>query len=230
MKEIKSYIDESLFGGKDVETRVGAFNDSLKLKSPKNELDYLNYMCAWMQVFDALRGSESFDDQSDFEAYVFELFFANVSGYHLDISQVDLQPRRYVLCYDATWDSQIVSRGTLNYNKNLVKSLIDDILNKKGKRISVISDLIEVAYTGKLQNNAPQETWFIGRRIEGFRWETYTKAMNNRGTIKNSNLNDYYKIQDGITAWVLEIQNTMMKSPYKTETQELFDVVYNIFR
>lgn len=226
MKEIKSYIDESLFGGTSTDDRVESINASLKLKSPKNELDYLNYMCAWMQVFDALMGSESFNGQSDFEAYVFELYFANVPGYHLFTSQADPQPRRYTLCYDATWDSQIVSHGALNYNKTTVKTLIDNILNNKGKHINNIADLVDVAVTGKLYSKPPEETWFLGRRVQGFRWETYTKAKNTAGDLKNSNLNDYYKIQDGITAWTLEIQNAMMKSPYREESNRLFRNVY----
>ena len=73
MKTIKGYIDESLFGGADAEERASSLNNSLKLSYlPKTPQEYLNYMCAWNKIHNAVYNMKT--ESGELLAYIFRIY------------------------------------------------------------------------------------------------------------------------------------------------------------
>lgn len=231
MKEIKSYIDESLFGGTSTDDRAESFNNSFKLSvTPKNEADYLNYVTAWARIFNTMSNmwrAFDFNNEKDFVAYAFSVYFENLPDYHVDMSKADPQPKFTGTTYDAIWDSQVVVRGAVSYNKNLVNTLINKLINGKPSR-GLIEKLGEIALSGRESNATSREKYYLERREGALDWGSYDRArQSNYGEdVENYTPEEYDIIVLEVDTWIHIIHQATKRGPYKKASQRLFDAIY----
>lgn len=221
MKTIKGYIDESLFGGADAEERASSLNNSLKLSHPpKTPQEYLNYMCAWNKIHNAVYNMKT--ESGELLAYIFRIYFENLPDFHL----TNKAPYSYSK-YDVKLDDVLVEKGPIKFNKTEVNRLLDELMNATDESdvIELRSKLRDISYAlGKLGGFTSSYTpSAIGLRAAGIAQPTVSGAK-----LYIPKVNAKYLHENAIQmmTFVDEFKNAMEKSPYREEAKQYFKTVY----
>ena len=245
MKNIKTYINESLFTG-DIDDKIKDINASLTLPQPKTQIEYLNYMCAWNKILAELYES-SYDDTGglikhagEFLAYVFRLYFANLPNFHLEVPSEWLMsgdenkkvPIYKVNIYDTKMDDVIVKRGRVKINQSAIDNMIEKLSRAtKEREIMEFRDkLTDNVYSGAGAKMMPgyvcsSEAWIIARRAEGISQLSASDAWTS--TFLSNFNSDYLKEnRNSMLKFLSKIKLAMEKSQYHEESNRLLRNVY----
>lgn len=221
MKTIKGYIDESLFGGADAEERASSLNKSLKLSHlPKTPQEYLNYMCAWNKIHNAVYNMET--ESGEFLAYMFRIYFENLPNFHL----TDKAPNIYSK-YDIGLDDILVEKGPIKFNKAEVNRLIDKLMNATNEWdiINLRTMLRNISYA--CGNHDGFSTSFtpgaIGIRAAGIAQPTVFGA---KLYLPKADAKYVRENAKQMLTFVDEFESAMEKSPYREEAKQHFKTVY----
>lgn len=244
MKNIKTYVDESIFAGDDIEDKIKDINASLTLPRPKTPVEYLNYMCAWNKILAELYES-SYDDTGglikrpgEFLSYVFRLYFTNLPNFHLEApSEWSISgdenkkvPIYKVNVYDTKMDDVLVKRGRTKINQSVIDNMIEKLsqVTKEREVMELRDKLTDNVYSGTGAKMMPgyvctAEAWMISHRTEGISQLSVSDA-----SIFLHNFNsDYLKEnRNSMLKFLSKIKLAMEKSMYREESTQLLRNIY----
>jgi hypothetical protein len=220
MKNLKVNIDEALFSG-NREDIVNKIDSSYTLQRlPKTPQEYLNYMCAWNNIHNAVYDMKT--ESGEFLAYIFRIYFENIPDFHL----VDKVPYSYSK-YDIGLDDILVEKGPIKFNKAEVNRLLDELMNATDKSdiIELRSKLRDISYAlGKLggftSSYTPGAVWL---RAAGIAQPTVYGAKLYLAKVDSKYLRENAK---QMLTFVDEFKNAMEKGPYREEAKQYFKTVY----
>ena len=254
MKNIKTYINESLFTG-DIDDKIKDLNASLTLPQPKTPVEYLNYMCAWNKILAGIYDM-AYDNtgglikhSGEFLSYVFRLYFANLPNFHLEApSEWSISgdenkkvPIYRVNIYDIKMDDVIVKRGRVKINQSTIDNTIEKLSRAtKEREIMEFRDkLTDNVYSGASAKMMPgyvctAEAWSIAHRAEGISQLSVSDAsifLSDASIFLinfNSDYSDYLKEnRNSMLKFLSKIKLAMEKSQYREESARLFRNVYS---
>lgn len=246
MKNIKTYVDESLFTG-DIDDKIKDINASMELPRPKTPVEYLNYMCAWNKILAELYDM-TYDDtgglikhSGEFLSYIFRLYFANLPKFHLEVpsewsisrDESKKVPIYRVNIYDVKMDDVIVKRGRVKINQSAIDNTIEKLsrATKEREIIKFRDDLTDNVYSGAGAKMMPgyvctAEAWAIDHRTEGISQLSASDASIFLINF-NSDYSDYLKEnRNSMLKFLSKIKLAMEKSQYREESTRLFRNVY----
>lgn len=235
MKTLQTNIDEVLFskGSATIADRIDASYKISRL--PKNEKEYLNYMCAWNLVFQQCYETieDSCKNMGELIAYIYRVYFWNLPDFHIQLKGT--QEERHLIKngykYDADLDSYLAGKGKLSYNESSVNSQLDEMTSLPDEKIRQIrkirNNITDIAYSGKLNGNVTTEAWVIARRAEFLSSANWTEAKTNK--VVHCDAKSFYENSMEMLGWIDVIKSTMMKSIYKKDMNIVFDSLMDNF-
>jgi hypothetical protein len=243
MKNIKTYVDESLFAG-DIEDKIKDLNASLTLPQPKNPVEYLNYMCAWNKILAELYDM-TYDDtgglikhSGEFLSYIFRLYFANLPKFHLEVpsewslsgDENEKVPIYRINIYDTKMDDVIVKRDRIKINQSAVDNMIEKLSRAtKEREIMKFRDVLtDIVYGGAAAKMMPgyvcsAEAWTIAHRAEGI---SQLSASDAPIFLRNFNYDYLKENRNNMLKFLSKIKLAMEKSQYREESTRLFRNIY----
>ena len=216
MKNIKTYVDESIFAG-DIEDKIKDINASLTLPQPKTPVEYLNYMGAWMiwidQIYNSVLMTRSLDkkDANDLLEYLFNLYAENLPNYHIDLNALKkmfpyLEPDKY----NIRFDDFMVKSGKTPFDKSYLEFFNTQSINFKYCVFNVL--------TGE-DPSKKSRGWVIsfGSHMLLFRSLGLTKQYLSDAMqfIVGLNSQELRRMNKRIEYWIITILEAVRKSPYK---------------
>lgn len=219
MNTIKEYIDEALFskGSATIADRIDASYKITQL--PKTPQEYLNYMCAWNKIHNAVYNIKP--ESGEFLSYIFRIYFENIPDFHL----TDKTPYIYSK-YDIGLDDVLVKKGPIKFNKAEVNKLLDELANATDESepdvIDLRSTLREISYAvGKRSSSYTPGA--IGIRAAGISQPTVSGA---KLYIPKADAKYLRENAKQMMTFIDEFKNAMEKGLYREEAKQYFKTVY----
>ena len=224
MKNIKTYVDESLFTG-DIDDKIKDLNASLTLPQPKTPVDYLNYIGAWMiwieQIYSSVFIVRSLDkkDANDLLEYLFNLYIGNLPNYHIDLNALKkmfpyLQPDKYDkydirFKYDIYFDGVMVKSGKTPFDESYLNFFNAQSMTFKYKVYDVLA--------GEDPSKSREWDMSISARMLFFRsYGLKTQPLQyTREYIEGLSSLELRRLSKRIEYWIITIREAVRKSPYK---------------
>lgn len=228
MKNIKTYVDESLFTG-DIDDKIKDLNASLSLPQPKTPVDYLNYIGAWMiwidQIYNSVFIVRSLDkkDANDLLEYLFNLYIGNRPNYHIDLNAFKkmfpyIQPDSYSANkynYNISFDNFMVKPGKAPFDESYLNFFNAQSMTFKYKVYDVL--------VGEDPSKSRDWDMSFGARMLFFRNFGLTQQYlsDARKYIEELSSQELRRLNKRIEYWLSTIYEAIRKSPYKDSLKNI---------